>query len=242
MSAKAPRAKTHRPRLCSQRIQCALGDLCFQVSHKPHNHHSSLLCISNCRKDGGSREPKSSSYLKARHRWVPAPHPAPSQESLRSPATLWHAWKLLYGQQRCWSSNTLASWYEEPTHWKRSWFWERLRAGGEGATEDKMVGWHHWLNGHEFEQTLGKSEGQGSLVYCSLWGHKEQTRLSNWTVTITTKVCGQTGCFLQLLPSFKGLLFKIWVSIRITWEASENSPHSDLPNRPSTEGPGDRSA
>ena len=40
-------------------------------------------------------------------------------------------------------------------------------------TEDKMVGWHHGLNGHEFEQTLGDSEGQGSLACCSPWGHKE---------------------------------------------------------------------
>ena len=36
-----------------------------------------------------------------------------------------------------------------------------------------MVGWHHQLNGHEFEQTLGDVEGQGSLVCCSPWGHKE---------------------------------------------------------------------
>ena len=36
-----------------------------------------------------------------------------------------------------------------------------------------MGGWHHRLNGHEFEQTLGDSEGQGSLVCCSPWGHKE---------------------------------------------------------------------
>ena len=40
-------------------------------------------------------------------------------------------------------------------------------------TEDEMVGWHHQLNGHEFEQILGDGEGQGSLVYCSSWGHKE---------------------------------------------------------------------
>ena len=43
----------------------------------------------------------------------------------------------------------------------------------KGATEDEMVGWHHWLNGHEFEQTLGDSEEQGSLESCSPWGHKE---------------------------------------------------------------------
>ena len=36
-----------------------------------------------------------------------------------------------------------------------------------------MVGWHHRLNGHEFEQDLGDGEGQGSLVCCSPWGHKE---------------------------------------------------------------------
>ena len=39
--------------------------------------------------------------------------------------------------------------------------------------EDEMVGWHHQLNGHEFEQTLGDGEGQRSLVCCSPWGHRE---------------------------------------------------------------------
>ena len=41
-------------------------------------------------------------------------------------------------------------------------------------TEDEMVGCHHQLNGCEFEQTPGDSEGQGSLESCSSWGHKEQ--------------------------------------------------------------------
>ena len=41
----------------------------------------------------------------------------------------------------------------------------------KGAAEDEMVGWHHRLSGHEFEQTLGDSEGQGSLACCSPWGH-----------------------------------------------------------------------
>ena len=39
-----------------------------------------------------------------------------------------------------------------------------------------MVGWHCRLSGHEFEQTLGDGEGQGSLVFCSPWGHKELDR------------------------------------------------------------------
>ena len=40
-------------------------------------------------------------------------------------------------------------------------------------TEDEMVGWHHWFNGHGFEQTLGDDEGQASLACCSPWGRKE---------------------------------------------------------------------
>ena len=43
----------------------------------------------------------------------------------------------------------------------------------KGTTEVEMVGWHHQLNGHEFEQTLGDCEGQGSLAYCSPWSYKE---------------------------------------------------------------------
>ena len=43
----------------------------------------------------------------------------------------------------------------------------------KGMTEDKMAGWHHRLNGHEFEQVLGDGEAQGSLACCSPRGHKE---------------------------------------------------------------------
>ena len=62
---------------------------------------------------------------------------------------------------------------KKPTHWKRPWCWERLRAGREGASEDEMVGWHHWHSGNEFEQTLGDNEGQGSLECCSPWDREE---------------------------------------------------------------------
>ena len=52
----------------------------------------------------------------------------------------------------------------------------------KGKTEDEMVGWHHWLNGHEFEEAPGIGDGLGSLVCCSPWGHKEldMTEQLNW--------------------------------------------------------------
>ena len=56
----------------------------------------------------------------------------------------------------------------EKTDAGKDWGQEEKR-----ATEDEVVGWHHQLNGHEFEQTPGDGEGQGSLVCCSPWGHKE---------------------------------------------------------------------
>ena len=55
-----------------------------------------------------------------------------------------------------WSSNTLATWYEELTRWKRPWCWERLKAKGGEGREDEMVGWHHQLNGREFCTNSGR--------------------------------------------------------------------------------------
>ena len=52
----------------------------------------------------------------------------------------------------------------------------------KGTTEDEMVGWHHWLDDHEFVQTLGFGDGQGSLACCIPWDHKElgMTEWLNW--------------------------------------------------------------
>ena len=76
-----------------------------------------------------------------------------------------------------------ATWCEELTHLKRPWCWERLGQGEKGTTEDEMVGWHHWLNGYEFEQAPGVGEGQGGLACCSPWGCKESEAIEqlNWT-------------------------------------------------------------
>ena len=62
----------------------------------------------------------------------------------------------------------------------------------KGATENEKVGWHHLLNGHEFEQILGDSERKWSLACYSSWGCKEWTWLSDWTRTTNTKEKSRT--------------------------------------------------
>ena len=57
----------------------------------------------------------------------------------------------------------------------------------KGTTEDEMVGWHHLLCGHEFEQAPGVGDGQGSLACSSPWISKSWTRLSDWTEL--TRLC-----------------------------------------------------
>ena len=76
-----------------------------------------------------------------------------------------------------------------PPHAKSWLIWKDPDAGKDwrqeekGTTEDEMVGWHHLLDGHEFEQALGVGDGQGSLACCSPWGHKksDMTEWLNWT-------------------------------------------------------------
>ena len=102
-------------------------------------------------------------------------------------------------------------WAEVPILWPpdaKSWLTGKDPDAGkvwgeeEVATEDEMVGWHHWFSGHEFEQTLGDSEGQGSLAYCSPWSHKEldTTELLNWTEILgsTVGTCDQGINITQL--------------------------------------------
>ena len=49
----------------------------------------------------------------------------------------------------------------------------RIECRSRRGRQDDIVGWHHQLNGHEFEQAVGIGDGQGSLVCCSPWGHKD---------------------------------------------------------------------
>ena len=72
----------------------------------------------------------------------------------------------------------------------------------KGTTEDEMVGWHHWLNGHEFKQTPGVGNGQRSLTCYSPWGCKgsDTTEQLNWTELNWTE---KTQSLVLFILSFK---------------------------------------
>ena len=79
-----------------------------------------------------------------------------------------------------------------------------------------MAGWHHQLDGHEFEQTLGVGDGQRSLECCSPWGHKESdtTERLNWTeynlikIYLTKKTFVKIYKFIKKKFMNKGTIFK----------------------------------
>ena len=71
--------------------------------------------------------------------------------------------------------------------WKDPDVGKDWRREEKGTSEDEMVGWHHWPDGHEFEQAPGVDDGQGSPACCSPWGRKESdtTECLNNTTTLT---------------------------------------------------------
>ena len=80
----------------------------------------------------------------------------------------------------------------------------------KGTTEDEMVGWHHWLNGHEFEQALGDGEGQESLesMEAAVLGiTKSWTQLSNWTATVV----GVQYYIVKIFKDYIPLPIKHWL-------------------------------
>ena len=86
---------------------------------------------------------------------------------------------------------------------------EDWRREEKGMTEDEMVGWHHQLDGHKFEQALGVGDGQGGLASCSPWGcrvgHKWATEL-NWLIpkNNSNKESSVSYQFVRLLPLATG--------------------------------------
>ena len=73
----------------------------------------------------------------------------------------------------------------------------------KGMTEDEMVGWYHWLSGHEFEQTQGDNEEQGNLVCWSPWVAKNWTQLNDWKTTVDLIILfdKKVSAGICLLPS-----------------------------------------
>ena len=120
-----------------------------------------------------------------------------------------------------------------------NWFiWKDLDSGKDwrheekGMTEDKMVGWPHWLNGHEFEQALGVGDGQGSLACYSLCGCKESEMSEglNWTefwgyghfnnINSSSSRAEHILPFLGIIFNFLYqcfIVFRICVSLSLHW-------------------------
>ena len=102
-------------------------------------------------------------------------------------------------------AETLILWQHDAKSWV---FWKDPDAGKDwgqekGMTKDDMIRWHHWLDGHEFEQAPGVGDGQGGLACCSPWGHKESDRTErlNWT-----DLCFGEGAIQIFCPFFNWIV------------------------------------
>ena len=109
---------------------------------------------------------------------------------------------------------------ETPTLWPpdgKNWFIGKDPDAGKdwrqeekGMTEDEMAWWHHWLDGHEFEQALRVGDGQGSLVCCSPCGCKEldMTERLNWTELNVVTLWIISTLPQELFSDFLGLILQ----------------------------------
>jgi len=86
--------------------------------------------------------------------------------------------------------------WKDPDAWK-DWRWEE-----KGMTKDELVGWHHWLDGHEFEEALGVGDRQENLVCCSPWSHRVS---HNWATELNIiLICLQ-------MPNLKKVHHLLWL-------------------------------
>ena len=132
----------------------------------------------------------------------------------------------------CWSWSSIL-WPPDVKYWlirKDPDAGKDWRQEEKGMTKDEMAGWHHWLNGHEFEQALEIGDGQGNLACCSPWGCKESdtTEQLNWLTDILFGEMSLNifayfliGSFNFLLLSFEILyIFLNTSSVSCTWLAN----------------------
>ena len=96
-------------------------------------------------------------------------------------------------------------------------------------TEDEMVGWHHRLNGHEFEQTPGVGDGQGGLVCCSPWGLKKSdtTERLNWTELKPLNFhCVSLSSICYYTISWRDLKKYVWIRLTPCLKSCTVSSHT----------------
>ena len=103
-----------------------------------------------------------------------------------------YLWKVWCWSANIWPPNAKSQLIGKDPDAGKDWGQEEKR-----ATEDEMVGWHHWFHGHEFEQTPGDSEGQWSLACYSPWGW---TRLIDWATIISVQLSSVTQSCPTLRP------------------------------------------
>ena len=118
---------------------------------------------------------------------------------------------------------------EAPIHWPpdaKSWLISKDPDAGKDwgqkekwMTEDKMVGWHHRLNGHEFEQALGDGEGWRSLAFCSPWGCKESNTTEWMNINNNTN---------QRLDAGKGEDGWQMLNVSVRQRVNKNNPPASL--------------
>ena len=141
-------------------------------------------------------------------------------------------------ENQCWifigrtdaEAEALILWPPDAKNWL---IWKDPDAGKDwrqekkGMTKDEMVGWHPWLDGHEFEQALVVDDGQGSLVCCSPWGHKESDTTSDWTeldydILSKTVPCPFPSCYRLIHHRKMSIWSKIW-NIKLILSANFSS-------------------
>ena len=94
----------------------------------------------------------------------------------------------------------------------------------KGMTEDEMVGWHHWFDGHEFGKVLGVGDGQGSLAGCSPWGRQESdtTERLNWTELMSLFLFHRWVHFCHNLDPTCKWYHMVFVFLRLTYLIEHN--------------------
>ena len=164
---------------------------------KSYDHHRQ--CIKKQRHYFAHKGPSSQSYgFSSSHVWMWELNHKESWATKNWCFELW-CWRRLFAARKGSILKKISpgyshwkDWCKELTHWKRSWCWERLKAGGEGDNR----GWDGWMASPtqwtEFEQIPRVGDGQGGLACCSPWGLKESDT-TEWRVALVTWWTSQVG-------------------------------------------------